>query len=114
MLLFGMTNPIIGFVKSYLKKHLHLDCCEPFEQSEMFDNDVCLFVSLESDGFVRGVAGDFLRKEPLRKALERASFSAAFSDDRFSPLKPEEFARLKIFVTLVNPDDIMNSVVIES
>ena len=105
---------IIEFVKFQLRKILHRSCADMLDLPEVFNKNFYVFVSLNSGNYVRGVDGTFNNPEPLDKALIRYSFGAAVSDDRFAPVRIGELNRLKIFVTLVDKDDIMKSVVIES
>lgn len=108
------SEKIIEFVKFHLRKTLHRGCGELVELPEIFNKHFYVYVSLNSGNYVRGVDGTFDNPEPLAKALTRYSFGAAVSDDRFAPVRIGELNHLKIFVTLVDKNDIMNSVVIES
>lgn len=70
-------------------------------------------LSLEKDGYVRGVNGSFKTPEKLFKGLVKRAFGVAFSDNRFAPVQPDEIDWLKINVVLLS-DNVMDSVVIES
>lgn len=79
----------------------------------MFNQEFKVFISLEKDGFVRGVNGSFKTLDKLFKALVKRSFGVAFSDNRFAPVQPDEIDWLKINVVILQKN-LMNSIVIES
>lgn len=107
------SDEIIRFIIFNLKNDLHVACGECFNFPEVFSQEFKVFVSLEKDGFVRGVSGSMKKQEPLFKALVKRAFGAAFSDNRFAPLKADELDSLKIYVTLICKD-LMEAVLIES
>lgn len=106
------SDEISRFVRFNLRNSLHLACSECFNFPEVFNQEFKVFVTLEKDGYVCGVSGSYKSPEPLFKALVKRTFGAAFSDNRFAPVKPEDFERLKISVSLLC-DDLMDSVLIE-
>lgn len=109
----SFKQQISEYVRFNLRKILHIDCGEILDVSEIFKQKFYVFVSLETDGFVRGVSGNINKEEQLHLALLKETFGAAISDDRFPPLKPDELNSTKIFVTLVDKADIMSSKVFE-
>lgn len=109
----SFKQQISEYVRFNLRKILHLDCGEILDMAEIFKQNFYVFISLENDGFVRGVSGNLKQEEPLQRALLKETFGAAISDDRFPPLKPDELNSTKIFVTLVDKKDIMSSKVFE-
>jgi AmmeMemoRadiSam system protein A len=75
------------------------------------------FVTLTRHGQLRGCIGSIAPVESIASGIRRNAVNAAFEDHRFSPLKEEEFADLKIEVSiLTNPqplnysdaDDLLN------
>lgn len=107
------SDTVIDFVKFNLKNNMHIACSECFNFPEVFNQEFKIIISLEKDGFVRGVSGSFKTREKLFKALVKRSFGVAFSDNRFAPVQPDEIDRLKINVVLLE-NNLMNSVLIES
>lgn len=107
------SDEISRFVRFNLRNSLHIACSECFNFPDVFNQEFKVFVTLEKDGYVCGVSGSYKTPEPLFKALVKRTFGAAFSDNRFAPVKPEDFDRLRISVTLLC-DDIMESVLIEA
>lgn len=103
---------IKDFVWFNLAKVLNFDTGMCFKLPQIFNQEFKIFVSFEKHGVVRGVSGSYKTSEPLYKALVKRSFGAAFSDNRFSPLRIEELNDIKIFVTIVD-NNIMDSVSFE-
>ncbi len=95
------SSQIIDFVRFNLFNGLHLGCGQCFDFPDVFNQDFKVFVWLEKNGFVRGVSGSYRTPEPLYKALVKRTFGAAFSDNRFAPLKPEDLDGLRVGVTLL-------------
>jgi AmmeMemoRadiSam system protein A len=62
-----------------------------------------VFVTLHLRGRLRGCIGVVEAYEPLRDALAHCAASAALSDPRFSPIRPDELPGLQIEVSLLFP-----------
>lgn len=107
------SDIVIEFVKFNLRNNAHIACSQCFNFPEVFNQEFKIMLSLEKDGYVRGVSGSFKTPEKLFKALVKRAFGVAFSDNRFAPVQPDEIDWLKINVVILS-DDVMNSVVIES
>ena len=60
------------------------------------------FVTLTKKGELRGCIGSILPEEPLYKAVVTRARSAAIEDRRFSPVKPDELAQIKIEVSVLS------------
>ena len=80
---------------------------------KVFFTSFKIFVSFHKGDFVRGVSGSFKKVDICYLGIVKRVFSAAFSDNRFSPLKPEELEGLQVVVVFLE-DSIMDSVVIEA
>lgn len=61
------------------------------------------FVTLTLHGKLRGCIGSLNAHRPLVEDLISNAKSAAFRDPRFPPLSPEEFAEIRIEVSLLTP-----------
>lgn len=61
------------------------------------------FVTLKIRGRLRGCIGTMIGHEPLFRNVWRMARAAAFEDLRFPPLRPEEFERLDIHISVVGP-----------
>ncbi len=61
------------------------------------------FVTLKSNGQLRGCIGTFSEEKPLSKTVTEMAVSAATHDPRFMPVTPEELKRLKIEISALTP-----------
>jgi len=60
------------------------------------------FVTLHTEGNLRGCIGTLLARRPLLEDLQENSRAAAFRDPRFPPLRTQELADLSIEVSLLS------------
>jgi len=63
------------------------------------------FVTLESDGRLRGCVGSLVPRRPLVEDVAENAFAAAFRDSRFSPLELEEWPGVVFHVSLLTPSE---------
>lgn len=61
------------------------------------------FVTLTSEGNLRGCIGTLVAVRPLIEDVRSNAFSAAFRDSRFAPLAPHEFEQVRVEVSLLSP-----------
>lgn len=71
--------------------------------SPKFLKPMGVFVTLKTDGKLRGCIGRFISSDPLYKVLIASAISSAFEDPRFSPLTKEEFSKINIEITVLGP-----------
>jgi AmmeMemoRadiSam system protein A len=65
------------------------------------------FVTLTKNGQLRGCVGNLDAFEPLYKNVERNILSAAFSDNRFSPVRESELDDIKVEISVLSkPESI--------
>jgi len=70
-----------------------------------------VFVSLKERGMLRGCIGTFQPTEPnVANEVIRNAISAATSDPRFSPVRPEELERLEYSVDVLTAPEQVNGV----
>jgi uncharacterized protein len=62
-----------------------------------------LFVTLRSEGELRGCIGTLSREPSLESTLRRVAVEAAGSDPRFPPVQADELAHLHIGLSLLSP-----------
>jgi AmmeMemoRadiSam system protein A len=60
------------------------------------------FVTLTVDGALNGCIGDIEGDEPLARAVAHHAWAAAFTDPRLPPLRPEEYERLLVEISLLS------------
>jgi AmmeMemoRadiSam system protein A len=69
---------------------------------EALDRPGATFVTLLSDGELRGCIGSLMPRRPLRRDVRANAVAAAFRDPRFSPLMAAEFETTSIEVSLLS------------
>ena len=62
-----------------------------------------VFVTLKLAGGLRGCIGSLVGTESIVDGVRANSLKAAFGDPRFSPLSPEDFAQVRIEVSVLTP-----------
>jgi AmmeMemoRadiSam system protein A len=72
-----------------------------------------VFVTLRSEGRLRGCIGVVDVDEPLGESIVRCAASAALQDPRFASLRPDDLAGLQIEISLLSPPARMDPAEIE-
>ena len=62
-----------------------------------------VFVTIKTDGKLRGCIGRFSSSLPLYKTVSHSAYSSAFEDPRFDPLSEEEFDKVELEITVIGP-----------
>ena len=62
-----------------------------------------VFVTLHENGALRGCIGTFQSDRPLYRNVAEMAQAAAFEDPRFPPLRPEEFPRVDLEISVLSP-----------
>ena len=65
------------------------------------------FVTLEIGGQLRGCIGALAACLPLVQDVAAHAHAAAFEDPRFPELRPEEFPKLEVFISVLSPPEPM-------
>jgi AmmeMemoRadiSam system protein A len=76
-------------------------CQSPVQSAACFQRQG-VFVTLEVYGKLRGCIGVVEPREPLWESIVHCAQSAAFSDPRFSPLRPGELHGLEIEISVLS------------
>ncbi len=71
--------------------------------SQHLNADGAAFVTLRIEGDLRGCIGYTEAFQPLHKTVADCAISAAFADPRFQPLLPEEYATIKLEISVLTP-----------
>ncbi len=61
------------------------------------------FVTLKIDGHLRGCIGNIIGYRPLYETIADMAVQAAFHDPRFKPLSEQEFAKIKLEISVLTP-----------
>ncbi len=69
-----------------------------------------VFVTLHKDHDLRGCIGYILPMLPLWRAVVENARNAAFGDPRFAPLKPDEFERIDIEISVLTVPDTIKDI----
>jgi AmmeMemoRadiSam system protein B/AmmeMemoRadiSam system protein A len=62
-----------------------------------------VFVTLKIDNKLRGCIGTFRQDKPLWQNIKEMAVAAAFHDTRFLPLTKEEYAQVKLEISVLTP-----------
>lgn len=65
------------------------------------------FVTLEIGGQLRGCIGALTAYLPLVQDVATHAHAAAFKDPRFPELRPDEFPKLEVFISVLSPPEPM-------
>jgi MEMO1 family protein len=80
-----------------------------------FDEPGAVFVTLTLDGRLRGCIGSLVPHRCLREDLRENAIAAALRDPRFPPLSVDEFARVRVEVSLLGaPEAVAASTELEA
>jgi AmmeMemoRadiSam system protein A len=63
------------------------------------------FVTLHSQGRLRGCIGSLMPQEPLYMTVSRMAHAAAFQDPRFPPLRSEEWPGVSLEISVLSPPE---------
>ena len=75
---------------------------QPDLADKALDQSLATFVTLKIDGQLRGCIGNLEPVDSLLESVTHNGLHAAFHDHRFSPLKPEEFNRISIDISILS------------
>ncbi len=75
---------------------------------EAFTASRGVFVTLHKAGELRGCIGSLTGSEPILAGVRRFALCAAFEDNRFSPLRSDEFELIDIEVSVLTKPSVLN------
>ena len=70
------------------KQRLRID---PSQYDDVLSKQGACFVTLMEHGNLRGCIGTFSEQSPLHENIRRMAISAAFQDNRFEPVRHDEY-----------------------
>lgn len=85
-----------------------LECGEPLPPppgigaDHMLARRAAVFITLTTDGALRGCIGSLDAQLPLAEAVANSAFNAAFRDRRFKPLEADELERIRIEISVLS------------
>ncbi len=93
---------LIAAARKSIESNLFGRPLEPLEEPpEKFQRKGGTFVTLTMDGGLRGCIGHIVAQEPILEGVQENALNAAFRDPRFSPLRPEEWDRIHVEVSIL-------------
>jgi AmmeMemoRadiSam system protein A len=66
-----------------------------------------VFVTLRRAGALRGCIGRIQTARPLRESVRELAVAAAFEDNRFDPLRAEEYPELEVELSVLTPTEVL-------
>lgn len=92
----------VGFARDTIERYLRDDPKpEPPTDTATLTEDRGAFVTLESNGDLRGCIGRPYPRQPGHEAVRRGAVGAATEDPRFPPLTREEVSHITVEVSLL-------------
>ncbi len=107
-------------IKNYLEKGVKPDVKPSEVPSKRLTEDGACFVTLRIGKDLRGCIGSLEAHRPLVMDVVDNAISSAFGDPRFSGLRKQEFAKIKISISVLTkpipfpvsgPDDLLKKLV---
>lgn len=93
---------LLAHARAAIAEKLGLDAAEPADHPAL-QQPGASFVTLSRHGRLRGCIGQLRPVQPLGADVRANALAAAFRDPRFPPLRPEEWADLRIEVSVLGP-----------
>lgn len=113
-------SQMLSLARQALEKsaaHEDVSSLIPERPSEKFTGRKACFVTLTSEGRLRGCVGTIDPKEPLLRAVVESARNAALYDPRFAPIGPNEVDNIEIEISVLtvperlaysSPEDLLN------
>lgn len=79
----------------------------PPAQAAWLDERGACFVTLTTDGLLRGCVGTLEAHRPLVLDVRENALAAAFRDPRFAPLTRDEFEAVRVEVSVLSPSEVL-------
>ncbi|MFB6340528.1 AmmeMemoRadiSam system protein B [Saccharicrinis sp. FJH62] len=96
-------------LEKYIGNH-NIDPLEDIDLTSAMMAPVGAFVSVYSNGKLRGCIGRFNPDYPLYKIVQKMSVAAATADNRFSPVHRDELSDLEIEISVLTPLDKVHDI----
>jgi AmmeMemoRadiSam system protein B/AmmeMemoRadiSam system protein A len=82
----------------------------PASYPPLFNKNMGAFVTLKTDGNLRGCIGRFTTPDPLYQVVSQMAIASAFEDSRFTPLSKTEFGKIEIEISVLGPLRKINNI----
>lgn len=77
--------------------------CPDFDHDGVLDAPRASFITLRTNGNLRGCCGTLEPQGSLAEGVWRNAWSSAFADPRFAPLQAKEYPDLDVHVSILSP-----------
>ncbi|MFH2056533.1 MAG: AmmeMemoRadiSam system protein A [bacterium] len=95
---------MLQLARRTIEARLHGKSAPKFEpDSERLRDNGAAFVTLHSDGELRGCIGYTEAFQPLFQTVQECAVSAAFADPRFHPLLLQEYPSITLEISVLTP-----------
>lgn len=75
-----------------------------------YKGDHCgAFVTIHKGGNLRGCIGNIIADRPIRETIREMAEAAAFRDPRFMAMRPEEFDKISLEISILSPLKIVEN-----
>ncbi|MFZ5980040.1 MAG: AmmeMemoRadiSam system protein B, partial [Candidatus Zixiibacteriota bacterium] len=100
---------LLKIARHAIESYLTTGQIPPFEVAENLQIPGAAFVTLEKDHQLRGCIGHVMAVDPLYRTVATCAVQAAVSDPRFPPVKKSELEELHIEISVLTPQQQVNS-----
>jgi len=100
---------LLSLARAAIASSLGVDRDPPATHLPIFDRCQGIFVTLTLHARLRGCIGRIESSDVLRVLIPAVARSAAFSDPRFAPLETDEFAGVRIEISLLSVPERVNA-----
>ena len=106
-------NSLLQIAHRTLKKYIGQQDIDPMENinlTDMLKKPVGAFVSIYTNGKLRGCIGRFNPNYPLYKIVQKMAIAAATADNRFTPVHRDELSHTEIEISVLTPLDKVHDI----
>ncbi|MFB6317548.1 AmmeMemoRadiSam system protein B [Saccharicrinis sp. FJH54] len=106
-------NALLSIARRTLQKYIANKDVDPLENIELtnaLQKPVGAFVSVYTNGKLRGCIGRFNPDYPLYRIVQKMAIAAATADNRFSPVHADELAYTEIEISVLTPLDKVHDI----
>jgi len=89
-------------LESYIRDH-KLPALTPEKYGGAIKTKAGAFVTLKTDGNLRGCIGSFDPGIPLYEVVQKMTVASSTQDNRFTPVQPKELANIQIEISVLTP-----------
>jgi AmmeMemoRadiSam system protein A len=98
-------DELLSLARRTVEAHVRGKRLPPLPRDPALKGDGAAFVTLKKDGMLRGCIGQLVATGPLDATVQRMAVSAASSDPRFSPVRPEELEDIDVEISVLTPPE---------